>query len=923
MAKKNKSKQDSIEKELSGINDAAGDLMESAFCLSAYKLYGELRSRARSEGQLGFYVFGTFFQMTLSQRLLQFETVRERAVELIAIFEDEEQARKIEPSLDLDQYENMIYSMGACAYEVLAEATGALDGYNSEGMQECLTGGIEVCHRIGKLSCIQCFREYACDTHTAADDYELARYHCKQVLNQENDFPERGNRRWLAMLRLATMDLLEGQHESARSKLEQAAELALAKSVNDTPGAQVAVMLERVSLDLIETRPMDEQTRILLTGLPPRGECPEYDLDVDLLTALGHAMNQEWEQADKLLTTWNKALKQGKAVTKWLETGIRLVALFRLRGDMTKAKRVSIQFEEAATKANDWQSIRRLHQIFDDSIEITPLGTVIKNTRSPSALSQSEPSNVATDMEVKPPKEIKAAESETKELTPLGPWLDDLTERIHNAGKVAEKDSQLKVNVTLFRQELLERPAKDFAHPEDIGRAMYLMNFLITPDCDRAVVWKWANTLVSSNQEVAYLISLLGRLGMTISMLDRLTAELNFDSHKQAFNDVDDFDDLDDDDLDGFDDELAREGELPPTSISNERLEQLIRKSLQMEATGVNNNFRAAEVFEYIGNASEAERCYARAFKLDRTRDDAALALSRIYSETDRLQDALYVLDLCIREGGDSGELLFEAALKAHALTQHELQVSFLQKLHERHAPGPWTNYYLSSGLLELKRPQEALDAIDREVLLFESKGLHIDSVRAAAYAQLGQSSDAAKFVRLALSRPLAQINDLTLSGVSGAFERLITAAKMCPDERALQLEVEQKMLIAGIATESFFEQIRADEKPCDLYLYQCYISQPLDAAWPESDGCLPDQTDWLTYIAQWGVLARDVAEAEDVALKWQAKCYPLEGTLVDIDSSDETLHDRPGIAFQGPRFPENDPLDDDGDEDIDDDESY
>ena len=327
MAKKNKAKQDSVEKELSGINDAAGDLMESAFCASAYKLYGELRSRARSEGQLGFYVFGTFFQMTLSQRLLQFETVRERAVELIAIFEDEEQARKIEPSLDLDQYENMIYSMGACAYEVLAEATGALDGYNSEGMQECLTGGIEVCHRIGKLSCIQCFREYACDTHTAADDYELARYHCKQVLSQDGEFPERGDRRWLAMLRLATMDIFEGQHDSARSKLDQAKELAQLPSVNDRAGAQVAATFERHTLDLIEKRETDEQTIMILNGLPPRGECPEYDLDVDFLTSIGHVMHQEWNEAEKLLLAWNKTLKQNKAITKWLEAGIRLTAL--------------------------------------------------------------------------------------------------------------------------------------------------------------------------------------------------------------------------------------------------------------------------------------------------------------------------------------------------------------------------------------------------------------------------------------------------------------------------------------------------------------------------------------------------------------------------------------------------------------------
>ena len=67
-------------------------------------------------------------------------------------------------------------------------------------------------------------------------------------------------------------------------------------------------------------------------------------------------------------------------------------------------------------------------------------------------------------------------------------------------------------------------------------------------------------------------------------------------------------------------------------------------------------------------------------------------------------------------------------------------------------------------------------------------------------------------------------------------------------------------------------------------------------------------------------MLARDVAEAEEMALMWQAKCYPLEGTLVDIDGSDETLHDRPGIAFQGPRFPENEHLNGEDEEDDEDD---
>ena len=932
MAKKNQTKQDIIEKELSDINESAGSLMESAFCASAYKLYGELRSKSRSEGNLGYYVFGTFFQMNLAQRMLQFETVRERAVELIALFEDEEQARRIEPSLNLEQYESIIYSMGACAYEVLAEATGDLDGYNSEGMQECLTGGIEVCHRVGKLSCVQCFREYACDIHTAADDYELARYHCNQVLQQNTDFPERGDRRWLAMLRLASMDVLEGQHESGRSKLEQATELACLPSVNDSTGAQVAVMFERYTLDIIEKRPMDERTERIIKGLPPRGECPEYDLDTDSLTAIGFAMNGQWDEAEKLLVPWNKSLKQNKAVTKWLETGIRLVSLFRLRGDMAKAKRLSVQFEEAATKANDWQSIRRLNQALDETLHVTPLGTVVKNTRAASSLPQPEPAKVASEMEKPGETTSKTSESSQVELpTPLALWMDSVTTRMQAASVASEQRGETRFDVSPFRDEMLQHDAKEFIYPEDIGRALYLMNFLVTPDCDRGEIWKWANRLVSAHQDVAYLISLLGRLGMTISMLDRLTAEIQRGANENRSqnrsrrdgnngNVEDDVeDDLDDEDEleDAFDEDT-----LPVSSISNERLEQLIRKSLQIDSKGVNNNFRAAEVFEYIGNAGEAERCYARAFKLDRTRDDAALALARIYSETDRLQDALYVLDLCIREGGDSGELLFEAALKAHALTQHELQVSFLQKLHERHEPAPWTYYYMSSGLLELKRPQEALEAIKKEVELYQSTGLHIDSVLAAAYAQLGLSKQATTEIQSALSHPLSKIDDLTISGVSGAFERLISSAKMCPDERSLQTQIEDKMLKAGIATESYFEQIRSHEKPCDLYLYQCYALQPLDSNWEDFEGCLMDQTEWESYVGQWGVLARNADEAAEFALKWQAKCYPLEPSIMEIEGNEEPLHDRPGVAFQGPRFPDIDDIFDDEDgEDEDEDE--
>jgi len=1003
--KKNQSKQDSIEKELADLNDVAGNLMDSAHCQSAFRVYGELRSRAKSEGHLAYYVFGTFFQMNLAQKLLQFETVRERAVELIAIFEDEEQARKIEPSMDLEQYGSIIYSMGACAYEVLAEATGELDGFNSEGMQECLTGGIEVCHRIGKLSCVQCFREYACDIHIAADDYELARYHSNQVLQQDSDFPERGDRRWLANLRLARMDILEGQHESAQIKLEQATTLAKAKSVTDSMGAQISVMFERHTLDLLEEREVDARTDATIQLLPPRGECPEYDLAMDSLSALKFAKESKWDQAESLLVPWNRSLRQNKSITKWLENGVRLVALYRLQGDFVKAKRLCVPFEDAATKANDWQTIRRLNQALDESKPITPLGTVIKNSRFIASKPMEEPSKPEPskpELSQSPTKSSPESEIASLSASPLSPWLNELAVRTQNRIDSTSDPDAIAIDPLLILRELLSKDRSAFTHPEDIGKALYLVNFLITPATDRVEIWKWANQLVSTHQDVGYLISLLGRLGMTISMIDRLSAEMARELAFKDFEDdplmpdftgteeLDDLEDLDDSDLDDSDldeeeiddDEpeeeeaddravekssqngaFADSHELPDdsflnadldsndeeedlfqdpeeseevsfatffgnlaaqardlsgisdSSISNERLDQLIRKSLLIDSNSVNNNFRAAEVYEYIGKEGEAERCYARAFKLDRRRDDAALALSRIYSESDRLQDSLYVLDLCIREGGDSPELLFEAALKAHALTQYELQVSFLQKYHQRHEPIAWTYYYLSSGLLELKRPDEALVAIEKEVGLFGSQGLHVDSVRAAAYAQMGLSDQAIEQVKMALAHPLVEIENLTISGISGAYERLINAARTCPDEKDIQALVEDRMLKAGIATESFFEHARSSEKPCDLYLYQCYVLQPLESTWFDYEGCLANQTEWEAYMAQWGVLARDEDEAEAIVLKWQRKCYTLEPELMDIQVDEELLHDRPGIAFQGARFPD---LDDDEEDELD-----
>jgi tetratricopeptide (TPR) repeat protein len=882
LSKKNSDLRELAEKELEALNDRAGDLMEKAYCDSSFRLYGELRQRAKSERSLAYYVFGTFCQMTLAHRQFQFEVVRERAIELIAIFENEEQARKIEPELDLEEYEGLRYQMGACAYEVLAEATGELEGYNSEGMQECLTGGIEVCHRIGKLSCVGCFREYAYDIHQAADDYELARFHCHQVIKQGDQFSERGDRRWLATLKLGILDVYEGELELARQKFETAWELAQLESVNDIPSAKFGVAMELHFLDMIEGKPTDPRFDELVNTLPPRGECVEYDLDRDYVNAMKLALSGEWDQAEELLVKWHRFCKQQKSISRWLESGIRLVACKRLRGDMSAAKRIAAPLEAAATKSNDWSSLRRLNSCLDQSISITPIGTIVKNSKLHPG--DNARVNLAPDHDsTRPPYHELSTD------TPLYGWLNDLGERLHKALDELGED----LDIDIFRDELILSQNRDWSNPEDIGRALHYMTYLVTPGADFKRIWEWANKMVQGFQETGYLISILARLGMGISAAERFNQITKIDF--ENFN-----------------------GSLPPTLIENERLDQLVRKSLQLDSSGVNNNFRAAEVFEYIDNLGEAERCYARAFKLDRSRADAALALAKIYSITDRNSDSHYVLDLCIREGGDSPELYFEAAMRAHNLGMHELLVSYLNTFLDRYPPTQWVYYYLAIGLLETKKPSESLEAIQKEISDFKGEGIHIESIVAAANAQLGNNAVAAKAVEKSLQMPLSEIDDLTSEGVSSALERLWRAAKVMGN-KVLISKMERRLLCTGFAPEEYFVEQRASQKPKDLNLYHVTILQPLDDDWENSLDRLPDQEDWTGYIAHWGVLAENEEQAEEMVLAEQAKCYSLESEVLEVEISEEPLHDRVGVVFQGVRMSADD-MEDDEDEDEEDD---
>ena len=127
-----------IDSELTALRERARALISTCDFAGSFQLHGELRRRGRLEQRAEAYVLGTFFQMDEAQYLLDFQLMRERAIELIALLENEEKVRQIQADLPREQYDYLVYSMSSCAYENLAEATGLLEGYNSEGMHACI-----------------------------------------------------------------------------------------------------------------------------------------------------------------------------------------------------------------------------------------------------------------------------------------------------------------------------------------------------------------------------------------------------------------------------------------------------------------------------------------------------------------------------------------------------------------------------------------------------------------------------------------------------------------------------------------------------------------------------------------------------------------------------------------------------------------
>lgn len=854
--------EEQMQQELERLDERSEQFFQECRIRSALRVAKEATRLAKSHRDAIHYMRGLFDQMRFGHGLLDPKLVREASVQLILMLKDEEQARKIQPDLDEGHYHWVCSWMSSCAYDNLAEATGTMSGYNSDGMHECINEGIQACRETGKLECIGCFREYASDVYMASEDLEMVRHQCGTLMEFREDQDSK-DRRWSAQRKLASVHLLQGRLTAAAEALNKAMELSRAEKVYLKTHAAllVGVAWDEVLILLGQGRFNWDELYRRGIEVPESGEWPRFEFERARADALALVVDGRCQEGISLLTEWDRRLTEQQCLNEWFEVRLRLIAAYLLDGQRARAESLAKGLEAKAHEAQDHLTLARLHRLLAAET-VCPVPMLEDPDAGPFATGMSsglEPAASRPAADEPAAVEASPRADDDKPATPLAGMLAEAMQRMMEIQEDDEKRSELL-------QEFLEMTPDQVESSHDAAYLVHLSQFLVRGPDDAIRVWPWAQDFIRKFPDDGTLLSVVAAMGAYFRSADG-----------ETFEDV----------------------------ISPDQLEKWFRLSLSLHGKHARNYSRAAAFFQDQGNLGEAERCLARAFRLDRQDGSIAQQLAEIYSRTDRPRDALAVLDLCLREGTKDETVAWEAAMTSLQLERYDSLLTYLDHFRELADEIPlWLHYYRAVAWLHLQRPTQALEEIDREAAQEGLPGtFHLDFIRACALCDLGRREAAEELLERLLGIPPRTVDYLSFNGLLRLSSQLLTRIQTWPAENRLRQEFELRLLECGLLPDEYFDTLREPrETVADLHFYRVRLRQSLDARWGDSMACLPGQQEWPDYDIDWGVLAFDEEEAVRAVQAFQTRSYPAPCEVIELDESEDQYTDKPGVVWQGYR---------------------
>lgn len=852
-----------MESRIADLEARIRQVREEGHLSTAIRLSRELRRLAKSEQRVITYLIANFYLMNDLRSVHCPEEGAETAIETISLLESEERARSFQPDFPEQAYYHTVSWMSSCAYDNLAESVAERDGYNSPGMHDCINDGLEVCRRTGKLRCMTCFREYASDVFRAADDLEMSLHHARYVAGRED--PD-NDRRYIGHLMSATIHLLAGRLDAALESVLAGFTVVDAFHHPLNGRRQLVEKLETILHlqgraaeipSVLASVGIDEQ----FTRVPAAGENPSLELRFKMLDALVLATQGDFTSALRELSHWDRLLLRQRCLDAWFEVRLRVIALYCLSNQRGRTKPLIEQLEEKARAAHDWLTLRRLAALSNPAIRLTPIAAVATLDSGPyAALNYGSGPNLDS-----PP----SAEDSSSSV----PAPDDADQL--RSGELADLAERLRLSrgaedlVGPVFNDLVRFAGTPLTDPRDAAWLAHLAHicarFLATEKQAWEAVWPAVKPFLRDGV-VMNVIADLGR-----SLRER-----------------------DPEDADGY--------------VTAEQIDEWFRTSLELEPEHGRNYARAADYYAATNRMGEAERCYARASRLDRKDGHLALSLAEIYQQSERPRDALAVLDMSIREGTEEPGVFWQAGILALTVEQYEAAVSYFSRFEELQPGEPWSHYYRALGLLESRRPGLALAALEIELDRSPEHRLPVAILRAWGSEQLQRPDHVEKYLREVLALPLAQVDYLTESGLSRLFERLYRALDSLPRESETRDAVVRLMLQSGLAPSEFFgDERNAANQREGLGYFVCLLRQPLGPDWSAFPGCLHGQDGWSEYETAWGVLALNEQSASEIALAWQRRCAPLPARVVEVRQQGEGYSGVIGVVWQGLHQPVSD----------------
>ncbi len=846
-----------LEQRFSDLENKSYELSRQCLFRSENRIAQEIRRLAKAEGKLIPYIGATFTLMNHSADLLDPAACRDHALEMIGLLESEDQARKIEANLPEAEYQDCVHWYSSCGYDNLAKATAALHGQNSDGTHACIADGIEICRRTGKTQCITCFREYATNVYIAADDVEMAEHYATVGLRNENPGPH--DRRWAGARDLVVLAMASGRLKAAVEGVEQLINHCL--TWHSPRRAKLLTKLLLGELGILIGEP-DRWAEVFSDEDPVAAdEFPFYEMRKGRLEALHATAEGDFAKASKLLSQWDTRLSKASVLDEWFEIRLRLIAVETMAGNSQQAERLAKQCRAKAESARDWMTLRCLGVLQNGRpaplpfLQTPDIGPWAKVTEA-----VSQDATTAAANEHGPENESSEEASQPPELAAR------IWQRLHQAYSEHAEDEARAAETEKLLDEVISNKASDIADADEKCGLIAIVSYLLGDGKRASDVWSWANTLKDSIGEHAKAMNLVADLGATLLF-----------GHEEHVNGM----------------------------VQLEKLEEMFRRSLELDPNNARNFSRAGDFFKYCENIGEAEKCYARSFRLDRTFAKVAENLAWVYRVTDRQRDALAVLDLAIRSGAEEPSLFWAAAMSADSLSKHENTLTYLDEYRAITEGTAWVELYRSKALLQLRRPQESLDAITAEEKIDPERPWIFAVHRAIAHAQLSNDAEFEAEFKRVLSLPLYEIDYLTESGISNAFEMLFDCCRTNAIAKRKLRDSVSRIAESGCVSDEILVALRKEmllvepRASKDLYFFICEINQPLDENWSTFRSRMPGEPEASQqYTINFGVLAEDQGQAEQLCLEWQLSAYSKFCEVTKAEQQSGPYEDHAGIVW-------------------------